>query len=330
MVVNINQTGRKLPDFFIVGAPRSGTTTLYSCLSRHPRIFMPAEKEPTFFLAWGEPPFYKDSRFRRHVSHVIYQVDDYLRLFRAARESDIIGEASALYLHGYRTVIPNIRRMFGYKSRGLKIIISLRNPVDRAWSHYCLKRSHLEEHLDFAEAIEPETIHGRRRHRLMPSFDYTGAGMYSDAVNAYLENFQNVKILLLEDIAKDLDGTISALCAYLGLETNGARAKTARWNASGLPKNEGSRQLANFLFRSSVLKSVLKPLLPRRFRWRLKFSMGERLFSKQPLDGETRRKLLGFYRDDILRLEKLIGRDLQHWLRTSGPQAGTDRRPKGL
>jgi hypothetical protein len=329
MIVSIDRTAQQLPDFLIVGAPRSGTTTLYACLSRHRRIYMPAEKEPTFFLAWGEPPFYKDPRYRRYVGHFTYRADDYFRLFRAARASDIIGEASALYLSGYRTVIPNIKKMYGDKSRRLKIIISLRNPVDRAWSHYWLKRSQFEENLDFADVIEPGTVRGRLERRLIPSFDYTGMGMYSDAVSAYLKNFPDVKILLFEDIAQDLAGTISCLWAYLDLGTNGRQVKTARWNASGLPKNAGSRLLANFLFRSNLPKSALKPLFPKRFRRRLKFSMGERIFSKQPLDGETRRKLLGFYRDDILRLEKLIGRDLQHWLRAPETQAEPERRPDG-
>jgi hypothetical protein len=322
MIVSIERKEHKLPDFLIVGAPRSGTTTLYNCLSQHRHIYMPPEKEPTFFLAWGEAPFYKDPRYRREASHIVHEVDEYLRLFRAARDSDVIGEASALYLYGHRTVIPNIKKVYGGSVSRVKIIISLRNPVDRASSQYWMKRSQYEETSDFAEATDPGTVRWRLERRLIPSFDYVGMGKYSDAVSAYRNVFPDVKIILFEDIAQDLPGTITSLLTYLGLSTDGPPVKPARWNASGLAKNPRSRLMADFLFRPNAPKSVLKLFLPQRFRQRWKSSMGERIFAKQSLDDESRQRLQDFYRDDIRRLEKLIGRDLQRWLKTPGPQAG--------
>jgi len=202
MIVSIERKEHKLPDFLIVGAPRSGTTTLYNCLSQHRYIYMPPEKEPTFFLAWGEAPFYKDPRYRREASHIVHEVDEYLRLFRAARDSDVIGEASALYLYGHRTVIPNIKKMYGGKFSRVKIIISLRNPVDRAWSHYWMKRSHLEEMFDFADATDPGTVRSRLESQLIPSLDDIGMGKYNDAVDAYRNDFPDVKILLFDDILR--------------------------------------------------------------------------------------------------------------------------------
>ena len=329
MIMDISQAEHMLPDFLIVGAPRSGTTTLYAFLSKHRRIFMPAEKEPTFLLAWGEPFFYKDSQFLQYAPHIVYKSEDYFRLFRAADKGDIVGEASSLYLSGHRQVIPNIRRLYGDQSSRVKIIISLRNPAERAWSHYCLKRNYFKESLDFAEAIRPEIVHDRLQRRLLPSFDYIGLGMYSAAVSAYLDNFPSVKILLLEDIAGNLTGTMGSLCSFLGLEADDLKIKTARWNASGLPKNGGGRFIADLFFRPNMLKSVVKPLLPMRFRQRIKFSLGDKVFSRQFLDQETRARLLEIYRDDILRLEKMIGRDLRHWLRPEGSQPEIKWKPDG-
>ncbi|MFO7870641.1 MAG: sulfotransferase [Kiritimatiellia bacterium] len=127
----------RLPDFMIIGAPRSGTSSLYFHLRRHPEIFMPELKEPLFFNNFGK----EVSPIR---SRSPWTLEDYAELFRPASEEQLVGEASALYLCAYRDTINSIKEVYGDKYRDLGIIAILRNPVERAWSGYLLlkRRGH--------------------------------------------------------------------------------------------------------------------------------------------------------------------------------------------
>lgn len=111
------KTESRKPDFFIVGAPKAGTTSIYSYLVQHPEIFMPARKEPYFFGQW-----------RRNSEE---DLRDYLRLFRGVPESKVAGEASTTYLY-LQSAAEEIKAF----RPDAKIIIMLRNPVDRAYSQY--------------------------------------------------------------------------------------------------------------------------------------------------------------------------------------------------
>lgn len=140
--MNLQRRGSlvKLPDFLIVGAARSGTTTLFSLLARQPRVFMPREKEPMFFSVYGEGWIPIDNRTGEPAAYVVGDLDGYLDLFKSARNGRSIGEASTWYLYRHQTTVRNIREIYGENARDLRIIILLRDPAVRAWSHYQLKK----------------------------------------------------------------------------------------------------------------------------------------------------------------------------------------------
>jgi len=137
----LDKKGNRLPDFFIVGAARSGTTALYSLLKKNPRVFMPQEKEPMFFICWNQPEFLKliGENKGAKASFTINKLEDYKKTFEKARENQVIGEGSTWYLYAHETVILNIKKLYGKKSDLIKIIILLRDPAQRAWSHYLKK-----------------------------------------------------------------------------------------------------------------------------------------------------------------------------------------------
>ena len=321
MIVQSGGGRLKLPDFLIVGAARSGTTTLFSLLARHPRIFMPREKEPMFFSVFGQGRVPVDVRTGKPAAHVVADLAGYLDLFRAARDGRLIGEASTWYLYRYQATIHNIRRIYGENARDVRIIILLRNPVERAWSHYELKRRNGEEKLPFDQAIDSGLIHERLEKGLTPGFDYIGFGRYYQQVKSYLENFPRVRVVLFEDLMKDTGRTEREVCDFLGLEPRPAHQKPAKFNVSGAPKNKFVGMVGDFLYKPAPLKSFLKPWIPRRLRAAMKYRLSVRIFRPERLDAGLRIRLTDIFQDDIRALAGLTGRDLTPWLQpSSGPR----------
>jgi len=305
---------KHVPDFLIGGAARGGTTTLYSYLKNSTGVFMSPEKEPHFLLVWNEQPYYKDDRGRYVADYISYTLEDYLRQFASARAGDLIGEASSWYLYGGERMIANTRRLYGNQARRLKIILVLRSPVDRAWSHFWLKTNRGEEHLSFAQAVRPEVVKERLARRCSPAFDYLGMSLYSRNVEAFLGSFDAVKVLLFDDFRRDNAGTLAGIYGFLGLAVPDPFPNVKRLNTTGVPRNLGAMAVARLTYQPNALKAVLKHLIPRAYRRRVKNRLGSRLFRPPVMDPVLRRELTGFFRPDVLRLEKVIGRDLGAWL----------------
>lgn len=295
-----------LPDFMLVGAAKSGTTTLYRILAGHPELFFPpSEKEPFYFCFAGEEPRTLNEASK---DRVVWQTPDYLELYRSAPSGALCGDASTSYLYKHDVVIPHMKKLYGERYKEVKIMVILRNPVDRAYSHYTyLVRNGFEE-LSFEEAIKPEIIESRKNERW--GFDYLEYGSYAEQVEHYLSEFPDCRIFLMDDL-KDKQKLINEITAYLGvahLEVD----KEFTANPSGIPK---SRFLVDQLRKNKVMKwavnqlseSVKHKVLNKRDQ------MMSKLLVKKPLDKQTRKELSRYFSDDVLKLEKLIGRSLEHW-----------------
>jgi hypothetical protein len=315
MDVPVDGRSRVLPDFLIVGAPRSATSSLYGALEESPGVFMSRVKEPMFFYAWDRPPIFIDAALRKPGDFFILKPEAYFRLFEAARPGDMVGEASTWYLRDFERSIPNIRRLYGPETRSVKIIMVLRNPIDRAWSHYWLKKAHGEEILPFEEAIRSDIVAERLSQNVSPAFDYLGQGLYAPSVRAFRENFDRVKIFLFEDVQQRPEATAADLAEFLGLPRTAALPVLKRWNASGVPRGGATAWAARKVFLPNAFKAVLKPFLPFHFRQNLKYRAASRLFIQPKMAPGLRRSLRPFFEDDIRRLGTLLGRDLGAWLR---------------
>jgi hypothetical protein len=314
MIVSYRAASIRVPDFLIVGAARSGTTAVFSYLVRHPQVFMPQAKEPMFLSVYGQDWSYVDIRTGKRARYVVEKLDDYLNLFLPAKNGQMIGEASALYLYRYQTSIRNIHDLYGENALGLKIIILLRNPVERAWSHYWLRRRNGEESLPFELAIQPEVIRQRLEQHYVSGFDYIGFGKYFHQVKAFQENFPQVRILLFEDMVQNMARAGRDLGEFLGLDGVPFDMKEKRINAAGPPKNRFFAILEKFVYRPNALKSFLKVLLPYGMRASLKYQLAGRIFNREQMDSQLKKELLNIYREDILALAQLIRRDLSPWL----------------
>jgi hypothetical protein len=291
---------RPVPNFLIVGAARAGTTSLWYWLRRHPQVFMAHYKEPAFFT---------------HNFGVFTQ-EQYLSLFKAGRGKPCIGEASTAYLSAPES--PSwIHEVLGK----VKIIVILRNPVERAYSMYCwMVMNGLEPVETFAEALNQE---GRRTaslefHQNCPisfrDYQYFNAGLYIDKVRPYINIFgaDQVKIWLFDDLKNDPAGFCANVCHFLGI--------------SSVPGHVLRRENGGVIPRSIPLQYRLRTT---RFRTRKRFGQSDRLLTcwyvmamlinkargtKKPMAHAIRAQLVEGYRTSVEQLSDLIRRDLSHWL----------------
>ncbi|ADG12893.1 sulfotransferase [Methanocaldococcus infernus ME] len=306
-----DNTESKLPNFLIVGAAKSGTTSLYHYLKEHPEIYMSPIKEPKFITSnFLKFPFQGigDHLVERSI---IKTWEDYTKLFSKVKNEKAIGEASADTLYYYKNSIKYIKKYLGEP----KIIIILRNPIDRAFSAYLHLLRDNREYLTFEEALKVE----KKRIKLNWDFiwHYKNVGFYYKQVKAYMKYFSEVKIYLYDDLKKDTLKVVQDI--YKFLEVNDSFVPTSikiKFNVSGIPKN---RFLHRFLTQPNPLKSVIKPfakaLIPKDMREKIMNKLIQINLEKLQMKPETRSYLKNLYRKDILRLQDVIERDLSHWLK---------------
>jgi hypothetical protein len=295
------------PQFIVVGTARAGTTSLNSYLLQHPDIFLPVIKEPCFFSFAGEKLDYKRGKFAFSIN----SIDAYSALYKKAELGQITGEISTPYLYLHQKTIANIKK-FHNDYRSIKIIILLRDPVERAYSQYLWRVRDGREELSFEEAISIEP----KRMKENYSFDYfyVDRGKYYEQVKAYLENFNDVKIVLFDDLKANAQRELAAICKFLHVDDQFIFVKRTEQNASFLPK---STLLSKLLTMESKTKFKIMNRIPENIKTSIKEQF--RKFNSSnvktpPMKAETEKKLRLEFRDDVLNLQRLIGRDLSHWL----------------
>ena len=309
---------RTLPDFLIIGAAKSGTTSLYFYLRQHPNIYMPPDvKEPGFlcFSGWPVPASNPAEPYPDMWRLVVTDREAYGALFAPARQHQIIGEATPEYLYLWERTISSVRALYGSDHPGPKFVAVLRNPVDRLWSHYWMCRRDRYEGIPLDEAINPAVIRRRLEAGWHPQYDYLGYGLYARAIDAYQREFgkDRLKVFLFEDLKRDPGKVCTEVFSFLGVDA-GVQADTSTvYNASGGLKYEW---LHDRLFcRPSWLKDLVRRVLPYErlqvIKARIMAWNSEKLMMPEAL----RSRLLAVYRDDILALEKVLNRDLSIWLR---------------
>jgi hypothetical protein len=296
-----------LPNLFIVGAQKSGTSALTAMLNFHPQVFMSHPKEPGY-LAFGEsgyPVRRRDGKSGGANPSIVTNEADYLALFKAAtKKQKVLGEASTWYL--YYPGMPNRLRHYNPEA---KVIIILRNPIDRAysaWGH--ARRDELEPCENFADALAMEVQRNEPEYLLR----YHELGRYSAPLAQFQACFDegNLLVLFYQDLEESPDDLWYRLCRFLEVETIELPPQR-RNNRSGKPRSRKFQRV----MRSHRLKSVLLGLLPYRFLTWLKM-WGDKMNLRRfpPMDQKVRNGLREYYREDVNAVMKLTGRDLTVWL----------------
>jgi hypothetical protein len=293
-----------LPNFLIIGAPRSGTTTLHISLQEHPEIFLSQPKEPMFFVLEGEPEQYPGPRSPQGTRHL----EEYQALFQGSETKTAVGEASPCYLFS-----PKAPYRIKQYIPDAKFIAILRNPVDRAYSHFIFHRMYGTEPLsDFEEAVAAEE--DRKRMGWFFLWAYRGMGLYGEQIARYYTLFSKSQFLFLlfEDLVNNPQGLFTGIFRFLGVDDRVRIRIPKRCNPSGIPK---TRSINGFFIRSNFLKTQLKRMIPEKEQFILLTRFFKWNFSEKPnLPEDVRRRVLGMFREDILRTQDLINRDLSMWL----------------
>lgn len=298
-----------LPNFFIIGAPRCGTTSLFAYCRQHPEIYMSHIKEPNFFLfnegnsAFGGPGSCEA------VRTAIRNPRTYEKLFAKAGPALAVGEASVNYLISTQAC-DRIKARIPHA----KLVVMLRQPVDRAYSSFIRSlRDGTEPCTRFEDAWAD---HERRVRENWWSCQHKAKSLYYAPLKKYLQTFSRdqIQIHLFEDLTQHPRAIIQQLFTFLGVNSAFAPDLAAHYNASQPVEHPLLRTLWN---RTTGLRAVLAPALPLAWRGRLfvhLVAQRQLRSDQQPLPPGLRTRLTAELKDDILRLQDLIDRDLSHWL----------------
>lgn len=288
-----------LPNFIIVGAPKAGTTSLYHYLTEHPQVFMSTPKEINFFSREeieAQGLFYNDFKAKN--------LNEYEKLFASVTDEKAVGEASVSYLF-YPGVPAKIKEILP----DVKIIILLRDPVERGFSHYLM-----DYKLGLVDIPYREIIHKTNNHKNQNLYyqQYVELGFYYEQVKRYLDLFghEKVKIYFQEDLRTDSKNTILDLYEFLGIDKSFMSNIEREHNVFSMPKNKLIRTLYAFY----LLRSLLSTLIPKALKDKIENLFFERK-QKPKLEQEARDYLWDLYRNNIFELERLIGKDLSYWYR---------------
>jgi hypothetical protein len=288
------------PNFLLVGAGKSATRSLYNYMIQHPDVFMPKMKEPQFFVA---------EAVAGRIQKWLDDEKKYYQLYDGAEGKKAIGEASVMYLFFYEEAIRNILKHLGPE---VKIMIILRNPVDRAYSAYnFVHLNNPEEKYSFEEALEKEDERWNNHSSLF--MQYKRMGLYADAVKAYKEHFVNTHIMWYDEFRKEPDRVLRGVFDFLGVNPDVPIDYTRVWNKGG---KRWKNPMLRWLFMSdNVLKKSYKLFFPKRKGLRTNEFFNQKFMQKtEPMNADTRKKLIAFFKEDIIKLQAITGRDLSSWL----------------
>ena len=316
MLIEFENGELKLPDFLIIGAARSGTTSLYYSLRRHPGVFMPDLKEPFYLSFVDEIPEFTDLDFLRER---MWTTRDYAELFAEAGDDQLLGEASTSYLYMYEKTIANIRQLYGLAAESLRLIAILRNPVERTFSNYLLLKTAGWDDISFDQYLDQNFTRDRMSRRW--DYDYVGLGSYTEAIKEYSQKFPNLFVALYEDL-QEPNRLLENLFDFLDLESITLPDLNLRANASGEPR---SRRAMQMLDAAGRWASPVRRWIPYSLRVRLasyRERMRRRLLRETVMSDSQRSRLLDLFSDDILALQDVIGRDLSAWLQVPDSDQG--------
>ena len=287
------------PNFLIIGAQKAGTSSLYEYLREHPQVYMSPTKEPGYFKFGG-------ARSDWVLPEDVIDRDEYLRLFDGVRDEIAVGEASTGYLNHpmapsrIREAVPDA-----------KLIAVLRNPVDRAFSAYSMRVASGEEARSFPDAIAPELDPDTVR-STKGQWKYLRNGFYGRYLTRYFDLFpaHQLRIFLYEDLSRDPRQLVCEVFDFLAVDPSFVPDLATHHNTSSYTVKSAS---LDKVVRRFPGKDLARRVVPTEVWVGARRSVRRRNSRIPEFPAEVRRRLVDFFRDDILLTEQLIARDLSAW-----------------
>jgi len=289
-----------LPNFLCVGAQKAGTTTLHDILMRHPEIYLPNIKETKFFQ--------DNSKYEKGIKY--YEKE----FFGRWKGEKAIGEIDPEYM--YFEYVPE--RIYNHLGKDIKIIFMLRNPVDRAYSHYWMSYRRGYETETFEKAIELEAERIKIDESYKNHFSYIDRGFYAKQIKRYLKFFLRGNMFFIifeEDFLNNRENTICSLLSFLNVDINFKLHLNIKSNPCSLPR---LKVLRDFIYKPNYVKKIGRVLIPnKKLREKILTTLdklNQKTIKPPKLDENLRKRLLfTYFIDDIRELEDIIERSLKIW-----------------
>jgi len=294
----------KRPNFMCIGATKSATTTLFEILKQHSMIGVSSFKEPHFF----------DNTINYEKG-----IDWYLMsYFSHLQDEEIIAEFTPSYL----SCTSSPERIFDLLGSDIKFLVILRNPIDRAYSHFLHTKRDQHEDLSFIDAINNEE---KRLNKFSHSnddisfarFSYVYQGLYAKHINTYLNIFprKQFKFILFDDLVSDINKSVERILRFLNLDINEDLNLNIITNQSSVAR---SKKIKHLIRNDSFFKRFLKFIIPSLvFRQRVRntiHSLNNKTKTKSPLSKDDRIYIYNnFFKQEIIELEKMLNLDLNYW-----------------
>ena len=276
---------------------KAATTSLYTYLKQHPDVFMTTIKEPKFF---NNLHVTSDKKMEGKRFNKITSFKQYYSLFKNVENENAIGEASPSYIFDDKCA-----ELINKNLPKTKIIAILRQPVARAYSNFLHAKRSGNEKIDDFEIAFKET---ERKHF------YKQKGYYTKQMERYYNLFpkENIKVLLFEDLIKEPIKTTQEIFTFLNVDNTFIPNTNKKANVSAAPKGLFGIFIMKLRFFNLIPNIEFSNYLPRFI---IQFIFNSAYKKASPLDPKLKKRLTHtFYKEDILKLEKLIKRDLQYWL----------------
>lgn len=301
----------RFPDFLIIGAGKSGTTSLDKYLSQHPEIFISGVKEPNFFALEGfVPPTEKDVDQFFHFPWSVTTKESYLKLFDDALGNQILGETSPMYMYSEAA-----RESIKKYVPSVKLIAILRQPAERIYSRFMHLSQENRAPSALEEVFDQNSIWWKRD-------DLVHEGFYFKHLSKYFQMFpeKNIHIILYDDFVKDRNNAIRELLVFLGIKSDVQLNTDLELNPSGVIKNKGVNSIIG---KSGFFPRIVSKVFPKLYESlktnikinKLLLKIRKKNLSKPRLDPQLKYRITHeIYKNDILELQKLTKRDLSSWL----------------
>lgn len=300
------------PNFLVIGAAKSGTSAMYAILEQHPEIFMSPIKEPHYFAFAGmESPGLKsaDGRPLTINEKAVTKIDKYLDLYKHAGNAVARGECSVSTMFFPDRSIPAIKAL----NSDMKLIAILRNPVDRAYSSFNhARRWGIEAEVDFKKALDIEDLTTNENSPLL--MRYKALSYYAEQLKPFVDEFgeKNLHVIIYDDYRADPGLSIEKLFSFLEVDSSFKPDFGLERNVSVVP--DRSNKLHRLMVERGPIKNLIHALLPWQMRRGVAYKI-KRMFFKRPerLLPAYREILTDVFKDEVIKLEKLLAIDLSVW-----------------
>lgn len=305
----------KYPNFLIIGAGKSGTTSVYQAIKQHPDIFMSAVKEPNFFALEGQEKITgydkEDPDGFNFYPWAVTNLKDYHKLFEDVENQKAIGESSTMYQY-----MPKAPQNIKKHIPEAKLIAIFRNPADRLYSRYLhLVRENRPPTPNFEDCFERGNLWWQKNDLIQEGFYYSHMKRYFELFDA-----SQIKIMLYEDLRQKPVEFMQELFEFLGVDHSFVPDMSVQYNVSGKIKN---KYVDLIIGQQSLIRRGLEKISPTliqnvresRAMQKIVTNLRKKNLERVPLSNALRKRLIEeIYKEEILSFGNLIQRDLNGWL----------------